>query len=547
MLKLKVVAGVLSALVWCGASLAEPLYDAAKSAERVKAHMGFLASDLLEGRDTGARGHEIAAAYVATQLAQLGVKPGGENGGYYQSIALLSFRAADEGRLTVRAKGAAPAQLVFGDDYLPRPYPTAQELRLSAPVVFAGFGIVDKKAKRDDYRGLDAKGKIVAVLAGAPAGFQTEERAYHASIRTKFSVAAAHGAVGVLLIQTPAEESRRPFARLLSHRGVWDMTWRQPDGEYYLPGREAAPLGYISLAGAAKLFAGSPVPLDQVYRDAEAGKTKSFRLPVSLDAELNVETKPLTSVNVVGVVEGVDPVLKNEVIVISAHLDHFGVKEGGQGDVIFNGAMDNASGVATALEVARGFAEGQPPRRTVAFVFVTAEEKGHAGSQAFASYPTVPGRLAAVINLDMPMLTYDFIDVVAFGNERTNLGPVVRRAADRMGVSLSPDPLPQESLYTRSDHFSFVMQGVPAVYLITGFGGDGARAFGAFAAHNYHQPSDDLSQPIDYRVGAKFARLNYEIARDIANDDTRPAWLPGDFFGDLFAKPQQTVKKSPRR
>ena len=541
MWKLRIVAVVLAASAWSGGSLAGPLDDAPRSAERIKAHIGFLASDLLEGRGTGARGHELAAAYVAAQLAQLGVKPADEGGTYYQSVPMIGFRAADEGKLVLQAKGAAPARLVFGEDYVPRPSPLSETLRRSAPVVFAGFGVVAPRAKWDDYRGLDVKGKIVVVLAGAPPRFQTEERAYHAAINTKLAAAAAHGAAGLMSLQTPAEERRRPFARNMDRWRDWETTWREPGGALNVPGGQTALLAYVTLGGTAKLFAASPVPLEQLYRDAEVGRPRTFPLPISLDAELRTELKPVQSVNVVGMVEGADPTLGHEVVVLSSHLDHLGMKEGGEGDIIYNGAMDNASGVSANLEVARAFAEGTPPRRTVVFLFDTAEEQNMAGSQIFARYPTVPGSLVAELNLDMPMLTYTFTDVVAFGAERSSLGPLVRSAAKRLGVALSPDPVPQEGLFTRGDHFSFVEQGVPSVYLLTGFAGDGERSWGAFIARNYHQPSDDLAQPIDYQVGARFARLNYEIAREIADSDTRPTWAARDFFGDLFAQPQRAA------
>jgi hypothetical protein len=537
----------LAILSWSDAGLAGPLDDAPASAERIKVHMGFLASDLLEGRGTGARGHEIAAAYVASQLMQLGVKPAGDNDSYYQHVPMVGFRAVDQVKLTLQLNGAAPTPLVFGTDYVPRPNPQFEELRLSAPVVFAGFGIVAPEAKLDNYAGLDVKGKIVVVLAGAPASFQSEQRAYYISMQTKLATAAAHGAAGFIVMQTPAEQQRRPFTRNLAKWQEWDSTWREPNGTLVVPGGKTALLAYLSLDGAAKLFAGSRVPLEQIYRDAEKGRSKSFPLAATLGAEQRTELKTVQSLNVVGMIKGADPALQDEIVVLSSHLDGLGINEGGTGDVIFNGAMDNASGVSASLEVARALADGQPPRRTVVFLYDTAEEQSMAGSQMFAKFPSIPGSLVANVNLDMPMLTYNFVDVVAFGAERSSLGPAMRRAAERMGVALSPDPVPEEGLFTRSDNFSFVQQGVPSVYLMTGFGGDGAGAWQTFAMKHYHQLSDDLSQPIDYRVGAKFARLNYEIAREIADAEQRPTWAAGDFFGDLFGKPRAAAAASAAR
>jgi len=223
--------------------------------------------------------------------------------------------------------------------------------------------------------------------------------------------------------------------------------------------------------------------------------------------------------------------------VLSAHLDHIGVTPPVKGDVINNGALDNASGVATTLEVARLLrASRKPTKRSVLFLIDTAEEKGLIGAEYFARNPTVPGSaIAADVDLDMPILTYDFTDVVAFGADRSSLGPSVRRAAARMNVKLSPDPMPDEGIFTCSDHYRFVEQGVPAVFLATGYANGGEAATRFFMKTNYHKPSDDLSQAIRYDVGAKFARLNYEITRELA-DGARAGWNKGDFFAAKFAQ-----------
>jgi Zn-dependent M28 family amino/carboxypeptidase len=227
--------------------------------------------------------------------------------------------------------------------------------------------------------------------------------------------------------------------------------------------------------------------------------------------------------------------LKNEYVVLSAHLDHIGVTPPVKGDSINNGALDNASGVATTLEVARLF-QARAPKRSIVFLIDTAEEKGLVGAEYFARNPTVPKTsIVADVDLDMPILTYDFTDVTAFGADRSSIGPSVKRAAARLNVKLSPDPSPDEGFFTRSDHYRFVEQGVPAVFLATGYANGGETAYKTFMAQHYHKPSDDLSQPIRYDAGAKFARLNYEITRELA-DGARPAWNKGDFFAAKFAK-----------
>lgn len=508
------------------------------SADNIRAHMTFLASDLLQGREPGTPGYDIAAGYVASQFAQLGLKPAGVDGTYFQPTPLIATRPVDEGRLVVKTRDGQEVRLEFGSDYMVGRPAGPAERRLSAPLVFVGYGIRAPEHERDDYKGLNVRGKIVVVLAGAPSGFQTEERAYYANLRTKRVVAAQGGAVGLLVMNAPTDEARRPFAEAKRNWRSWAMTWRTPDGAPFDVAPTTPLLGAISVQGAQRLFMGARKTYDEVIKAAakSKGDPPRFALATSLDITLRTETQLTESRNVAGLLEGSDPKLKNEVVVLSAHLDHIGVSSSGEGDTINNGALDNAGGVATTLEAVRAFQQsGRRPRRSILVLAVTAEEKGLLGAEYFARNPTLPGRtLVANVNLDMPLLTYDFVDVVAFGAERSTIGPAVRRAAARMGVALSGDPLPEEGLFTRSDHYRFVETGVPSVFLMTGFQNGGEAKFRGFLATCYHNACDDLSQPIDYAAGAKFARLNYEIARELADAEARPTWNPGDFFGVKF-------------
>ncbi|MBL8769954.1 MAG: M20/M25/M40 family metallo-hydrolase [Phenylobacterium sp.] len=510
----------------------------ASSADRIRAHVGFLASDLLQGREPGSPGYDIAAGYVASQFAQLGLKPGGEGGSYFQTVPLVAFRAAEKGVYTVRGKDGVAVPLAFGPDVLTGRNAGAGDLRVSAPLVFAGYGVVAPERRRNDYKGLNVKGKIAVVLSGAPAFFQTEERAFYGNARTKREAAAKAGAVGVIFLSTPSDEARRPFAEGARTWQAWSMTWRKPDGTAFDPAPAAPGLGNVSVQGAEKLFAGAPKTFAEVIAAADKRKADPprFALATSMDVTLRTEVRSVQSSNVAGLLEGSDARLKDEVIVLSAHLDHIGVTPPVAGDEINNGALDNAGGIATMLEAARAFIEsGRRPRRSVLFLAVTAEEKGLLGAEYYARNPTAGGTMVANVNLDMPILTYDFVDVVAFGAERSSLGPAVRRAAERMGVTLSPDPMPEEGLFTRSDHFRFVEVGVPSTFLMTGFQNGGEARFRGFLRDCYHKPCDDLSQPIDYGAGARFARINYEIARELADADERPLWNKGDFFATRFA------------
>ncbi len=383
--------------------------------------------------------------------------------------------------------------------------------------------------------GLDVKGKIVVALSGAPKFLQTEERAYYRSGRVKAGRRAGAWRGGLRLggyLDRRTALSLRQCGAAISELGhdLGEARRRAIRG-----GAGCRVLAGISVAGAHKLLGPDA---DKILAAAETrdGAVKGFALPWSLKAELHSEIKKVESENIVGLLPGSDPKLKDEYVVLSAHLDHLGITPPVNGDSINNGALDNASGVSTTLEVARLFV-GKPARRSVLFLIDTAEEKGLIGAEYFAHNPTVPrAAIVADVDLDMPILTYEFTDVVAFGADRSSIGPSVRRAAAGMNVKLSPDPMPDEGIFTRSDHYRFVEQGIPAVFLATGYANGGEAAYKDFMAHHYHKPSDDLSQPIRYDMGAKFARLNYAITRELA-DGPRPVWNKGDFFAEQVRRP----------
>jgi Zn-dependent M28 family amino/carboxypeptidase len=469
----------------------------------------------------------------------MGVKPAGDNGSYLQQVPLTAYRSANEGGVSYTGADGKSGALTFGEDYLPSAQARQAETSVTAPLVFVGYGIVAPERGRDDYAGLDVKGKIVVLLNGAPTGLQTEIRAHYSNTNVKRAEAAKRGAVGVLTLPTTSSEKTRPFARGVGNYQEWRMTWNDAQGVANVRGAEAPGLASLSLKGGAKLFAGAPTSLDDVLAAAETpeGLVKGFDLPTNVTVQLKTEIEKRQSSNVVGLIEGSDPTLKAQTIILSAHLDHLGI-HGKDADKINNGALDNASGIATMLEVARGFKEAKTkPKRSIVLLAVTAEEKGLIGSDYFANNPTVPkAGIAADVNLDMPILLYDFQDVIAFGADRSTIGPAVARAAGRVGIGLSPDPLPEEGLFTRSDHYRFVEQGVPSVFLMTGFKNGGEKGFKDFLATHYHKPNDDLNQPINYEAGARFALVNYQIARELADMPARPAWNKGDFFGNLFGK-----------
>jgi len=512
----------------------DPLFDA----RNIRAHIGFLASDELEGREAGTRGYDIAAEYVASQFAQAGLKPGAGDG-YMQTVALRRYTSDVEAAGFTILRDGAEETLDARVEFLPGDDPNEPETMVEAPVVFAGYGAVTEQ--RNDYAGIDAEGKIVAVIGAAPPGVESSLAAHLASSTTKAETAVDQGAAGMIVLMAPEGQRRFSFETLARFAGRGSITWTGPDGTAH----EAAPgLGgqaVLSEAGAARLFDGAARSYEDIMAASEAGgeDIAGFDLPVSVRMSAVTEHSDLVSENVIGVVEGSDPALREEYVVLTAHLDHIGVSERVDGgDKINNGAMDNASGTAAMLEVARVAASEGAPRRSLMFIALTAEEKGLVGAEYYVNNPTVPKEaIVANINLDMPVLLYEFTDVIAFGADHSTMGKAAETALAEIDVKLTPDPLPDQNLFTRSDHYRFVQQGIPSLFLMTGFEGEGESEFRGFLATKYHRPGDDLSQPLNYLAGAKFARANYEIMTEVANADERPVWNAGDYFGTRYGGP----------
>jgi Zn-dependent M28 family amino/carboxypeptidase len=348
----------------------------------------------------------------------------------------------------------------------------------------------------------------------------------------------------MITIPTPASEKAFPFTRATEYRYIPTMAWVDGKGVAAHQQPTLQNRYTLSMPAAHKLFVQSRMKLDSIYELVAAEKPLP-RGELDLSARMASQStrSDLASSNVVGMIEGSDPKLKHEYVVFSAHLDHLGQVKEKSGDNIFNGAMDNASGVATLIETARLFSQGQvKPKRSILFVAVTGEEKGLLGADYFASNPTVPARaIVANVNLDMPLLTFDFKNVMAFGAEHSSLKGNLQRALKPMNLELIPDPWPEQGLFTRSDHYMFVRQGIPSIFLATGMasfqkGEDGAKQWEHFLSTNYHQPSDDLNLPFNFDAAARFAQLNYNIALEIANAAEKPTWNKGDFFGDTFRK-----------
>lgn len=503
----------------------------------VRAHVTFLADDTLDGRGSGTKGYTIAANYVASQFMGMGATPMGDpaQGSFFQQVPLREASLDGQPVLTVTGHGKSirfdsTRQLLSG--------PNAAEAKqvVQAPLVFAGFGMDRPDLGLRDYDGLDVKGKIVVLLSGYPKGLNSELGAHLSADKARMAM--QRGAIGILTIPTKADTARRPWERRVQMSGDPRSNWLQADGTPFLraPGIRAD--ATLNPEFAAQLFGTGKQSLASVLAEADkaGGKPRGFALGMTAQLERNSTFRPYNSPNVVAMIPGSDPSVADEYVLMTAHLDHIGDHGKGE-DKINNGAMDNAAGIATMLEVAKALAkDGKRPRRPILFAAVTNEEGGLLGSEYLARNPvTGKGKVVAVVNFDMPILTYRFTDVVAFGAENSTLGPVVARAASQAGIQLSPDPLPEEGLFTRSDHYRFVQQGIPSVFLMTGHAGPGKQAFNDFLEKHYHQPSDDLKLPFDWVAGAKFAEVNYTIVRAIANEAELPRWYADSFFGKEFA------------
>jgi len=508
----------------------EPVFRASD----IQADVTFLADDLLLGREVGTPGFDIAARFVAARFQALGLRPAGPGGSYFQPVTMREARAVGTPSVMLTYGGATIA--IAPDQALMRGSLVDKAVAIDAPLVFAGFGIDRPDLGFDDYRGLDVRGKVVVLLSGYPKGVNSELGAFLGA--EKAVMAMKRGAVAVINVQTLQDRQRTKWERLVETVARPTRSWVGDDGQAFV--RASGIKATVSLHPdvAAPLFAASGHPLPALLAEADknGARPRGFALKASVKIVLSSEWRDIKTENVVALLPGSDAALAKQSVVLSAHLDHLG--SGGKGpDKIYNGAMDNAAGVATMLASARALVSlPEKPRRSVLFAALTGEESGLLGSDYLARHPLpVAGTMIADVNFDMPVLLYRFTDVVAFGAQHSSMGPIVAEAVKRDGITLSPDPMPGEGLFTRSDHYRFVQQGIPAVFIVPGFAGEGEKQFHAFLAEHYHQPSDDLSLPFDWEAGALFARVNTHIVLGLANADVAPRWYAGDFFGKEYA------------
>jgi len=516
------------------------IQDVASEGKRWWSHVEYLADDALEGRNVATPGFEKAVAYVEAEFKKIGLAPGGI-GGYQQPVNLESRTLIQDKLKLALVRDGAEEPLTLREDAT---LSARGELNgsIDVPMVFVGYGLSIPEAEWDDLAGFDLRGKIaVYVNAPAPVAVSDNVRSHVSSAGERWAVLKKAGAVGIATIPGPPASpstTQEPASTAPSTAGA-AAPLPQPtivlaDAELQDQAGQLVSMT-ISRTGADKFLAGSGQTLAQLHA-LIAGKKPLPRFPLvgTLRVEAAVKREPIQSQNVVGIYEGSDARLKNEYVVMSAHLDHVGIGRAVNGDAIYNGAMDDASGVASVIEVARLLKESSvSPKRSVVFVAVTAEEKGLLGSKYFAARPTVPfDKIVADINLDMFLPLYPLKVIEVQGLTESSLGESVRAAAKEVGVDVQTDREPNQNRFIRSDQYSFIRRGVPSLAFKFGYeaGSQEEKIRRDWVRDVYHKPSDDLKQPIDVEAAARFNRVILALLQRVANDAARPQWNDTSFF-----------------
>jgi len=508
---------------------------ASVDSERIRAQVRFLASDLLEGRGTGQRGGDIAAEYIATQFALYGLKPAGDNGTYMQKVAMEGIATQDTSTLMLAPNNGAPIELNYRADFVAMDETGNSHDVLDTGIVWMGYGIDAPGFNWNDYKDVDVKGKALLMLVSEPPSddpkfFAGKALTYYGRWTYKFEEAARKGAASVLLIHKTEMASYG-----------WDVVRNSWSGERaYLQNNPAPKLklaSWIQFSGARELAKACGMNLDQMIEAAGKPGFKAIALPATVKASMVSKVRRFDSNNVIAVLPGSDEKLKEQAVLYSAHYDHLGIVPGIMGDNIYNGAQDNATGCGILLEIARAFAGARPPKRSVYFAAVTAEEQGLRGSEYLGKHPPLPAKnISLALNYDdvPPLGVPEEVNVA--GAERTTFYPVVQSTAKAFGLTIVPDSQPTAGHYYRSDHFSFARAGIPAFSIDEGDkyrGHDrqwGTQQAQNYVAKHYHQPSDEYHPEMDFRGDAVMARFGIALGWLAADQPATVEWKPGDDF-----------------
>jgi len=492
-------------------------------------YVKVLADDNMEGRETGSPGLQRAEAYIVEQLKNDGLEPAGVNG-YYQPVKLISRQIDESGSNLALVRNGATEPLVLGEDAM---FSTRADLapEVDAPLVFVGYGLNIPEKKYNDFAGLDLKGKVVVIISGSPSEMPSALASHYQSLSERAHALRAAGAIGIVSIPNPASMDipwgRMKLARTRPSMALADPSMNESQGIQLLV--------TFNPAEAEKLFRGSGHTFDEIADLAKDRKPiPTFPLTASIKARAKVIVTDVESDNVVAKLPGTDPKLKNEYVVLSAHIDHLGIGEPINGDKIYNGAMDNGSGSALVLDIANSLHRSHAKlKRSVLFLFVTGEEKGLLGSKYFATKPTVPkDSIVADINTDMFLPIFPLKILTVYGLDESTLGAMARQVGQAQGAQVQADPQPLRNAFIRSDQYSFIRQGVPSVAMKVGFAPDSpeAAAEKKWLTERYHAPSDDLDQPVDLAAAGKFEDIVQALAIQVANAPQRPQWNGDSFF-----------------
>src|SRR6266850_4500759 len=515
------------------------------SENALRAHIKFLSDDRLEGRGTGAKGGETAALYIAEQFEALGLKGAGPKGSFWQPVSLVGVKADPKTELRINGREKAEA-FKFADEFVAFTGAQTEHVSVNTELVFVGYGIDAPEQKWNDYKGAaeDYRGKVLVILVNDPPATKEEpdlfggrRLTYYGRWTYKFEEAARRGAVGALLLHT-SESAGYPWSVVRTSNGSWrfDIARTSADKTPFLKVRS-----WITDDAARRMMQLAGQNLDEMRKQAASRDFKPVKLNLKASLDLNSEVKRVEAPNVVAILPGRDPKLRDECVVYSAHWDHFGIGAPDKtGDTIYNGALDNASGVASVLEIARVLANlpaAERPRRSIVFLIPTAEEQGLIGAEWYSKHPLVPiNKTAANINLDSMNILGPTHDFVPLGAERSSLKAVVEALAKERGLRISPDPRPEQGSFYRSDHFPFAKVGVPSISLKEGNDyvgrpqGWGEKKFKEYNDAHYHQPSDEFHDDWDFRGMIQEADFALAIGRRVADMNVMPRFNSDDEF-----------------
>ncbi|MGH9873684.1 MAG: M28 family peptidase [Pyrinomonadaceae bacterium] len=540
-----IVSTLIVAICAIGVSQQRGQTSAALNEDAIRARIKFLSSDLLEGRGTGARGGEIAANYIAAQMEALGLKGAGVNGSFFQPVSLVGVKADPTTKLNISGHHGKES-FKFADEYVAFTGAQTEEVDVDADMVFVGYGINSPEQRWNDYKGgpEDYRGKILVMLVNDPPATTEEPNLFGGKTLTyngrwtyKYEEGARRGAVGVILLHTD-QSAGYPWSVVRTSNGSWrfDIARNPGDDTPILKFRS-----WVTDDAARKIMKLAGQDLDTLRAKAASRDFQPVNLNLKGKLNLKSEVKRVEAPNVVGILPGRDPKLRDEYVVYSAHWDHLGVgAPDKEGDTIYNGALDNATGVASVLAIADAFSKlpaAQRPRRSSLFLFPTAEEQGLIGAEWYSKHPLVPlAKTAANVNLDSMNVLGRTHDFVPLGAERSTLKAVVEAVARERGMRVSPDARPEQGSFYRSDHFPFARVGVPSISLKEGndYVGHtkewGEEQFKAYNTAHYHQPSDEYSDAWDFRGLLQETEIAMAIGMRIANDPAMPRFNPGDEF-----------------